>query len=220
MVETRRASESPRRPGGSPRGEGDPDRSAGGGVRKSVAACGGASAGGRKGAQGNQRTRTRRGEDREEGRGNCGTIGRTEEGQGRGSRARDRGQPRTPPGPGSGDCEADQGSRKFAGIPSDGQRSLGAPRSRTRNRDHSHEGGPRVGGGSIRRPRERPQYLSKRLCEGGTHLGVRPSGSGRFAPPASGSGKGGQRRTHQGTKCNRGREGKSRTPQGRGRRAS
>src|SRR5206468_3895414 len=82
------------------------------------------------------------------------------------------------------------------------------------------EGRARVGGGPVRRPRERSQRITKGNGEGGANPGVRPSGSGRRPPPNSGSGKGAQRRTHQGAKCARGRKGKGRASQGRSRRTS
>src|SRR3989442_2341352 len=220
MGKTRWASEGPRRPRSGRCREGDAARSPGGGIRENVPAGGGANARGRKGAQSNQGTRTRRGQGRAENPGNGGAVGGTEQVKGRGSDARDRGQSRAPSGPGSGGRKADQGSRRVASLPSGGQRSPRAPRTRTRNGTTSDESDSGVGSGPIHRPRERSQHVTERPGEGGAHPGVRPVGSRRLPPPGSGSRKSGQRRTRQGAKCGRGGEGEGCTSQGRSRRPS
>src|SRR5437879_6249506 len=203
MGETRRASEGPRESGGDPRGQRDAARSPRGGDRESVPAGRGANARGRKGAQGDQRARARRGQGRKENPGNRGAVGDAEQGQGRGSRARDRGQPRAPPGPSPGDREADQGSRWFARFHEGSQRSPRTSRTRTRSGSNPGKGGPRIGSGPIQHSREGPQRLTAEPREGGAHPGVRPGRGEGLPPPTSGSGKGKTSRTHQGAKRRR-----------------
>src|SRR5207245_1491820 len=209
-----------RGPRGDARRGRDAARVARGGDREGIPSGGRADARGGEGAQGDQGPRTDRREDGEETPGDRGSTRGPDEGEGRGSGARARGQPGTPPGPGSGDCEADQGSGESAGIPPDGKRIEGAPRTRTRGRGHAVQGRARVGGGPVRRTRERSQRIPKGLGEDGAKPGVGPNGSRRFPPPSSGSGKDVYRRTHEGAKCARGRKGEGRAPQGRSRRAS
>src|SRR5436309_12124624 len=131
--------------------------------------------------------RTGRREGGEETPGDRGTARGPDEGEGRGPGARDRRQPGTPPGTGSGNCEANQGSRESAGIPPGGERIEGAPGTRTRGRGHEGQGRARVGGGSVRRPRERSHRSTKGLGEDGANPGVRPDGGGNFGPPGSGA---------------------------------
>src|SRR3989442_13616528 len=118
MGKTRWASEGPRRPRSGRCREGDAARSPGGGIRENVPAGGGANARGRKGAQSNQGTRTRRGQGRAENPGNGGDVGGTEQVKERGSGREERGEYRAPSGPASVGRKREQGSPRRASRPS------------------------------------------------------------------------------------------------------